>query len=76
MVVVSTGVVKLLPVLRAVPPDAAAYHVTVPAQPVAVSVAVWPLLMVDEDTAGAAGSGFTVAVAAVRLLVQPLVQST
>ena len=68
---VNTGVVKLLPVAKAVPPVAAAYQVMVALGSVLVAVIVVTLLVQivvpPVPAIGAVGSGDTVTVTGVRV---------
>ena len=68
---VNTGVVKLVPVCKEVPPEAAVYQSKVPL-PVAFSKAVLPEQMVTGEVAGGDGIELTVTGAAtLLLLLQP-----
>ncbi len=78
VVALNTGVVKLLPVDRAVPPVASAYHLMVAFGSLLVAVMVVEVLGHRAEpgalTVGALGAGDTVTVAAVRDVdAQPLV---
>ena len=81
VVAVNAGVVNVEPVAKAIPPVGAAYQlIVVPAGAVAARVMVWPELIdaLFVVTVARAGSGFTVTLTAVRVvLVQfPFAAST
>lgn len=78
MVVEILGVPKLAPVPKLVPPELAAYHVYVPAQPVADKATVPAPQRLPPTPVGAVGGVLIVATAEPRVaLTQPLtVQST